>query len=166
MLHWCSHACLWSPPELCPSALSSCSAPKSEVNPVLQISFLSCLGAAVQGPWSGLSQAASAQPAWFYLLLVARDSHGQDSFCHASVSDPSILHEILPHPPASGPLAGSPSPCKHVACCLLLQLLGKWYIKRWAGDMPIPEWRWKDPLPPFTLERNSLGELEFRMNLT
>ncbi|XP_063141308.1 vomeronasal secretory protein 2-like [Rattus norvegicus] len=46
------------------------------------------------------------------------------------------------------------------------QLLGKWHIKRWAGDMPIPEWRWKDPLPPFTFERNGLDELEFRMNLT
>ncbi|NP_001395892.1 uncharacterized protein LOC681186 precursor [Rattus norvegicus] len=46
------------------------------------------------------------------------------------------------------------------------KLLGKWHIKRWAGDMPIPEWRWKDPLPPFTFERNGLDELEFRMNLT
>ncbi|XP_040601131.1 lipocalin-1-like [Mesocricetus auratus] len=46
------------------------------------------------------------------------------------------------------------------------QLLGKWYIKRWAGDMPIPEWKWRDPLPPFTFERNHFEELEFRMNLT
>lgn len=112
MLHWCSHACLWSPPELCPSALSSCSAPISEVNPVLQISFLSCLGTAVQGPWSGLSWAASAQPAWFNLLLVARDSHGLDSFCRASVSDPSILHEILPH---LLPLALWLAPCLHAS---------------------------------------------------
>ncbi|XP_075840557.1 major allergen Can f 1-like [Microtus pennsylvanicus] len=46
------------------------------------------------------------------------------------------------------------------------QLLGKWYLKRWAGDMPIPERKWRDPLPPFTFERNNFEELEFRMNLT
>lgn len=51
-------------------------------------------------------------------------------------------------------------------CGLLLQLLGKWYLKRWAGDMPIPEWKWRDPLPPFTFERDNFEELEFRMNLT
>lgn len=51
-------------------------------------------------------------------------------------------------------------------CGLLLQLLGKWYLKRWAGDMPITEWKWRGPLPPFTFERNNFEELEFRMNLT
>ncbi|XP_040601130.1 uncharacterized protein LOC110343472 isoform X1 [Mesocricetus auratus] len=46
------------------------------------------------------------------------------------------------------------------------QILGKWHIRSWAGNMPIPSWKWSDPLPPFAFERNSLGDLEFRMNLT
>ncbi|XP_075840556.1 von Ebner gland protein 1-like [Microtus pennsylvanicus] len=46
------------------------------------------------------------------------------------------------------------------------QILGKWHIRSWAGNMPIPSWKWSDPLPPFSFERNHLGELEFRMNLT
>lgn len=68
--------------------------------------------------------------------------------------------------PLTHPLPDSLLPETVCTFGLQLQILGKWYIKRWAGDMPIPEWRWKDPLPPFTFERNSLDELEFRMNLT
>ncbi|XP_051039970.1 lipocalin-1-like [Phodopus roborovskii] len=46
------------------------------------------------------------------------------------------------------------------------QILGKWYIRNWAGNMPIPSWKWSDPLPPFAFARSSFGDLEFRMNLT
>ncbi|XP_076424866.1 odorant-binding protein 2b-like [Peromyscus maniculatus bairdii] len=46
------------------------------------------------------------------------------------------------------------------------ELLGKWYIVAWAGNMPIPEKRKLSPLPPFTFVRNIIGKLEFRMNIS
>ncbi|KAM7316710.1 hypothetical protein ACRRTK_024441 [Alexandromys fortis] len=45
------------------------------------------------------------------------------------------------------------------------KLLGKWYIIRWAGNMPIPLKRKSRPLPPFTFVINILGKLEFRMKI-
>ncbi|XP_027241905.1 uncharacterized protein LOC113831795, partial [Cricetulus griseus] len=46
------------------------------------------------------------------------------------------------------------------------ELLGKWYINRWAGNMPIPEKKKFSPLPPFTFVKNIIGKLEFRMNIS
>ncbi|XP_076424865.1 uncharacterized protein LOC121828539 [Peromyscus maniculatus bairdii] len=46
------------------------------------------------------------------------------------------------------------------------ELLGKWYIVAWAGNMPIPEKRKLSPLPPFTFVRNIIDKLEFRMNIS
>ncbi|XP_051039829.1 uncharacterized protein LOC127221926 [Phodopus roborovskii] len=45
------------------------------------------------------------------------------------------------------------------------ELLGKWNIIRWAGNIPIPEKKKVSPLPPFTLVKNIIGKLEFRMNI-
>ncbi|XP_021117454.1 lipocalin-1-like isoform X2 [Heterocephalus glaber] len=45
------------------------------------------------------------------------------------------------------------------------ELLGTWYIIRWAGDMPIPGRKKTSPLPPFTFIRNRISKLEFRMNI-
>ncbi|XP_041911324.1 uncharacterized protein LOC119819745 [Arvicola amphibius] len=47
----------------------------------------------------------------------------------------------------------------------LPELLGKWYIIRWTGNIPIPAKKKLSPLPPFTFVRNIIGKLEFRMNL-
>ncbi|XP_076425281.1 uncharacterized protein LOC143272844 [Peromyscus maniculatus bairdii] len=47
-----------------------------------------------------------------------------------------------------------------------LQILGKWYIHYWVGNMPIPENIKANPLPPFTFVRNIIGQLEFRMNIS
>ncbi|XP_052040643.1 uncharacterized protein LOC127686472 [Apodemus sylvaticus] len=46
------------------------------------------------------------------------------------------------------------------------QLLGKWYITRWAGNLPIPEKKKFTPLPPFVFVKNIIGKLEFRMNIS
>ncbi|XP_051022282.1 uncharacterized protein LOC127207039 [Acomys russatus] len=45
-------------------------------------------------------------------------------------------------------------------------LLGKWFITRWAGNMPIPAKKKLSPLPPFIFAKNILGKLEFRMNIS
>ncbi|XP_036039371.1 uncharacterized protein LOC118581403 [Onychomys torridus] len=46
------------------------------------------------------------------------------------------------------------------------ELLGKWYIVAWVGNVPIPEKKKFSPLPPFTFVRNIIGKLEFRMNIS
>ncbi|XP_031225314.1 uncharacterized protein LOC116089866 [Mastomys coucha] len=46
------------------------------------------------------------------------------------------------------------------------QLLGKWYITRWAGNLPIPAKKKFTPLPPFVFVKNVIGKLEFRMNIS
>ncbi|XP_076424739.1 odorant-binding protein 2b-like [Peromyscus maniculatus bairdii] len=46
------------------------------------------------------------------------------------------------------------------------ELLGKWYIVAWAGNVFLPEKRKFSPLPPFTFVRNIIGKLEFRMNIS
>ncbi|XP_021012764.1 uncharacterized protein LOC110290547 [Mus caroli] len=48
----------------------------------------------------------------------------------------------------------------------LEQLLGKWYITRWAGNLPIPAKKRVTPLPPFVFVKNVIGKLEFRMNIS
>uniref|UniRef100_A0A8C6IBH6 Lipocalin/cytosolic fatty-acid binding domain-containing protein n=1 Tax=Mus spicilegus TaxID=10103 RepID=A0A8C6IBH6_MUSSI len=48
----------------------------------------------------------------------------------------------------------------------LEQLLGKWYITRWAGNLPIPAKKKLTPLPPFVFVKNVIGKLEFRMNIS
>ncbi|XP_076784339.1 von Ebner gland protein 1-like isoform X2 [Arvicanthis niloticus] len=45
------------------------------------------------------------------------------------------------------------------------KLLGKWYITRWAGNMPIPAKKKSSPLPPFKFVINIIGKLEFRMKI-
>ncbi|XP_076784340.1 uncharacterized protein LOC143441125 isoform X3 [Arvicanthis niloticus] len=45
------------------------------------------------------------------------------------------------------------------------ELLGKWYITRWAGNMPIPAKKKSSPLPPFKFVINIIGKLEFRMKI-
>ncbi|XP_076424737.1 von Ebner gland protein 2-like [Peromyscus maniculatus bairdii] len=45
------------------------------------------------------------------------------------------------------------------------KLLGKWYITRWAGNLPIPAKKKLSPLPPFTFVINAIGKLEFRMKI-
>ncbi|XP_062041627.1 lipocalin-1-like [Lepus europaeus] len=46
------------------------------------------------------------------------------------------------------------------------ELVGRWHIKLWVGNLPIPAQKRSHPLPPFTLAMNELQKLEFRMNLT
>ncbi|XP_059118176.1 von Ebner gland protein 2-like [Peromyscus eremicus] len=46
------------------------------------------------------------------------------------------------------------------------ELLGKWYIVAWTGNVPIPDKNKFSPLPPFTFVRNIIGKLEFRMNIS
>ncbi|XP_069861310.1 uncharacterized protein [Dipodomys merriami] len=48
---------------------------------------------------------------------------------------------------------------------LSLQLLGKWYIIRWAGTIPFPREKLLEPLPPFSFVVNSVGKLEFQMRI-
>ncbi|XP_063140901.1 uncharacterized protein LOC134486061 isoform X4 [Rattus norvegicus] len=45
------------------------------------------------------------------------------------------------------------------------KLLGKWYITRWAGNLPIPAKKKSSPLPPFKFVINAIGKLEFRMKI-
>ncbi|KAM5298549.1 lipocalin-1-like [Ctenodactylus gundi] len=45
------------------------------------------------------------------------------------------------------------------------ELVGGWYMVRWAGDMPIPDETKNHPMPPFKLIINNHKKLEFRMNL-
>uniref|UniRef100_A0A8C8W320 Uncharacterized protein n=1 Tax=Peromyscus maniculatus bairdii TaxID=230844 RepID=A0A8C8W320_PERMB len=51
-------------------------------------------------------------------------------------------------------------------CATTDKLLGNWYIIRWAGNLPLPEEKLRSPLPPFTLSKNRIGYLEFRMNIS
>ncbi|XP_013362023.1 PREDICTED: uncharacterized protein LOC102027777 isoform X2 [Chinchilla lanigera] len=44
-------------------------------------------------------------------------------------------------------------------------LLGTWYILRWAGTIPIPREKRREPLPPFSFVVNYIGKLEFRMHI-
>ncbi|XP_042130633.1 uncharacterized protein LOC121828538 [Peromyscus maniculatus bairdii] len=46
------------------------------------------------------------------------------------------------------------------------KLLGKWYIIRWAGNLPVSAKKKLIPLPPFTFVKNILSNLEFRMNVS
>ncbi|XP_028612713.1 uncharacterized protein LOC114612040 [Grammomys surdaster] len=46
------------------------------------------------------------------------------------------------------------------------QLLGKWYITCWVGNLPIPAKKKFTPLPPFIFVKNVIGKLEFRMNIS
>ncbi|XP_040600788.1 uncharacterized protein LOC121140147 [Mesocricetus auratus] len=46
------------------------------------------------------------------------------------------------------------------------KLLGKWYITRWAANMPISAKKKVSPLPPFKFVKNIIGKLEFRMNIS
>lgn len=48
---------------------------------------------------------------------------------------------------------------------LCVQLLGKWYIHRWAGTIPFHPEKRKQPLPPFFFVINGIGVLEFRMRI-
>ncbi|XP_010625737.1 vomeronasal secretory protein 2 [Fukomys damarensis] len=45
------------------------------------------------------------------------------------------------------------------------ELLGTWYMIRWAGDLPIPDETRNHPMPPMKLRKNSQNKLELRMNL-
>lgn len=40
------------------------------------------------------------------------------------------------------------------------QLVGLWYIKHWAGHMPLPKKKRGHGLPPFSFVMNSFGKLE------
>ncbi|XP_034349570.1 uncharacterized protein LOC117702584 [Arvicanthis niloticus] len=46
------------------------------------------------------------------------------------------------------------------------QLLGKWYITHWVGNLPIPAKKKYTSLPPFIFVKNVIGKLEFRMNIS
>lgn len=46
------------------------------------------------------------------------------------------------------------------------QLVGLWYIKHWAGHMPLPKEKRGHGLPPFSFMINSFGKLEIRGNRT
>ncbi|XP_021047696.1 uncharacterized protein LOC110317552 [Mus pahari] len=54
----------------------------------------------------------------------------------------------------------------HYKCAKTDELLGNWYIVRWAGNLPLPEAKLRSPLPPFVLAKNKIGYLEFRMNIS
>ncbi|KAM4848731.1 major allergen Can f 1-like [Urocitellus parryii] len=45
------------------------------------------------------------------------------------------------------------------------KLLGKWYIIRWAGTIPIPREKRREPLPPFHFVVSHTGQLQFRMHI-
>lgn len=98
----------------------------------------------------------------------------RNGFWPWSISGSCSLYWDLPNlPPASASTSvqpGSPYPEFYLSEASLihnfhLQLLGKWYIHYWVGNLPIPENIKASPLPPFTFVKNVIGQLEFRMNI-